>query len=83
MENLVNIISNPTFDNVLRFAISAGLFVLIVQVRIIMRRIRLSEYKHIATIHALGKSLGNGFKDYYKEKLEDLIEEYNFKTGKS
>jgi hypothetical protein len=82
MESLTNIISNPTLENVLRFVLSGGMFILIIQVRIIMRRIRLSEFKHIATVHALGKSLGNGFMEHYKHKLDDLIDEFNFKTGK-
>ncbi len=82
MENIINLISNTTLDNLLRIAISAGMLVLVIQGRIILRRIKLSEFKHVATVHALSKSLGNGFIEYYKDKLESLIEEYNFKTGK-
>ncbi len=82
MEALSNLFSNPTLENILSFVLSAGVAVLMIQLRIIMRRIRLSEFKHIATIHALGRSLGNGFNEHYKTKLEDLIEEFNFKTGK-
>jgi hypothetical protein len=82
MENLTNLISNPTLDNILRLVLSAGMTILIIQVRIILRRIRLSEFKHVAVVHALSKSLGNGFMDYYKGKLDEMIEEFNFKTGK-
>ncbi len=82
MENIINFISNTTLDNLLRFVIAGGMFLLFIQGRIILRRIRLSEFKHVATIHALSKSFGNGFMEYYKDKLESLIEEYNFKTGK-
>ena len=82
MENLTNLISNPTLENILRFMLSGAMFILLIQVRIIIRRIRLSEFKHIATIHALSKSFGNGFLEDYKLKLDDLIDEYKFKTGK-
>jgi hypothetical protein len=82
MENIINFISNPTLDNFMRFVLAGGMLLLLIQGRIILRRIKLSEFKHVATIHALSKSLGNGFIEYYRDKLESLIEEYNFKTGK-
>jgi hypothetical protein len=82
MDYIINLISDPNIDNILRFLITLLMIILLVNVRIILRRIRLSEFKHVATIHALSKSLGNGFLGYYKDKLHALIEEYNFKTGK-
>jgi hypothetical protein len=82
MENIINFISNSTLDNFMRFVLAGGMLLLLIQGRIILRRIKLSEFKHVATIHALSKSLGNGFIEYYKDKLESLIEEYNFKIGK-
>ena len=82
MDNIVNLISDAKFDNILRFLLTILMLALLVNVRIILRRIRLSEFKHVATIHALSKSLGNGFMEYYKDKLHALVEEYNFKTGK-
>lgn len=82
METLTKLFSNLTIENILSFILSIGITVLIIQLKLILRRIRLSEFKHIATVHALGKSLGNGFIEHYRSKLDDLIGEFNFKTGR-
>lgn len=46
----------------------------------IHNRIRLAEYKHIATIYAMELEFKNGFTTAYREKLEELIDEHKFKV---
>lgn len=41
-------------------------------------QIKLLRYEIEATDYALEKSFGNGYKDYRKSKLEDLIRDDNF-----
>jgi hypothetical protein len=36
------------------------------------------QYEHSATDYALGKSFSNGYFEYKKQKLEELLEKDNF-----
>ena len=80
MEQIFNIIHNPSLESLLGFLITFGITVLYSQSRRILNRIRLSEFKHVATMFALGRALGNGFLDDYHNKLDELKEDNKFKT---
>jgi len=49
---------------------------------VILRRIKLAELKHVATITALNDSLKNGFKDTYEKTLRRLKDDYRFIMGR-
>jgi hypothetical protein len=78
MEHLLNIIKNPTLEGILGLFISAGILLIYNQGRRIFHSVKLLEYKQIATKHALGESLGNGFLDSYKKKLDELKSDNKF-----
>ncbi len=79
MEQLLNIIKNPTLEGVLCVFISAGILLIYNQGRRIFHSVRLLEYKQTATKHALGESLGSSFLDSYNNKLEELKSDNKFK----
>jgi hypothetical protein len=82
MEFVSQLISDPTSKNILTLLIFIIVMIVLYHVKYFVRCVRLLDMKHEASIHAIGKSLGNGFFDYYREKLNELTREYTFKTGK-
>jgi hypothetical protein len=53
MESILSLIKNPTLEGILGVFISAGILLLYNQGRRIFNSVKLLEYKHIATKHAL------------------------------
>jgi hypothetical protein len=78
MEEFLNISKNPTLESLLGVFISAGILLIYNQGRRIFYSVKLLQYKQIATKHALGESLGNGFLDSYNKKLEELKSDNKF-----
>ncbi len=79
MEQILNIIKNLTPEGILGLLISAGLLLIYNQGRRIFNSVKLLEFKQIATKHALGESLGNGFLKSYEQKLQELKNDNKFK----
>lgn len=79
MEQIINIIKYPTLEGLLGVFISAGLLLIYNQGRRIFNSVKLLEFKQIATKHALGESLGNGFLKSYEQKLQELKNDNKFK----
>jgi hypothetical protein len=76
---MIETISNPIVSNILSIIITAGVSILVTFARRTSNRIKLAEYKHIATMYALEKQFDNGFMFYYNEKLTALKEDNKFK----
>ncbi len=74
-----DIISNPIIGNILSFIITGGVTFLVGFARRTSNRIKLAEYKHVATMYALEKQFQNGFMEYYTEKLDQLKADNKFK----
>ena len=79
MEQILDIIKNPTLEGILGVFISAGILLIYNQGRRIFNSVKLLEYKQTATKQALGESLGSGFLDSYSKKLQELKSDYKFK----
>jgi hypothetical protein len=79
MEQLMNILKNPSLEEILGVFISAGILLIYNQGRRIFNSVKLLEFKQIATRHALGESLGNGFLKSYEYKLQELKNDNKFK----
>jgi hypothetical protein len=78
INDVLDFINSPGSTGVLKIIIAIVAGMLLRFVVIIYNRIRLAEYKHVATIYAMNKQFQNGFMDYYKGKLDELIEEDKF-----
>lgn len=78
MEYILNLIKNPTLEGILGLFISAGILLIYNQGRRIFHSVKLLEYKQIATKHALGVWLGNGFLNSYNNKLDELKSDNKF-----
>ena len=79
MEQIITILKNPSLEGILGLLISAGLLLIYNQGRRIFNSVKLLEFKQIATKHALGESLGNGFLKSYENKLQELKNDNKFK----
>jgi hypothetical protein len=62
----------------LQFIVIPAIGYIIRQGMKIERRIRLAEFKHIATIDALQLTFRNGFKECYDKKMDELLKENKF-----
>jgi len=79
MAQVIEFLSSPSSGIILKVAVVILMAVVILLLRLILNRIRLLEYKHVAVSYALAKSFGNGFSRYYYCKLNELKADYKFR----
>ena len=78
----MEILNNPVISEVTKWIIAALGGAILANMRKILKRITLIEYKLHATDYALEKSFENGYANYRDAKLQELIESDDFINNK-
>ncbi|MBZ0204237.1 MAG: hypothetical protein K8I03_14575 [Ignavibacteria bacterium] len=78
----MEILNNPVVSEISKIIIAVLAGVILANMRKILKRITLIEYKLHATDYALEKSFENGYANYRDSKLQELIESDDFINNK-